>query len=48
MMVKMMGCLSASSLVEQTDEMTVRVTAGQSAVSWVEETADMMVKMKDC
>ncbi len=47
MMVKMMGCLSASSSVEQTGEMTVRVTARRSAVSWVEETADMMVKMKD-
>ena len=25
-----------------------RVTAGWSAVSWVEETADMMAKMMDC
>ena len=43
-MVRMMDCLS----VVMKDKMTVRVTAGRSAVSWVEETADMMVKMKDC
>jgi hypothetical protein len=44
----MMAEVMASSLAEETAEMTVRAMAHMSAVSLVEKTAHMKERMLDC